>query len=162
MNVNFYKFTFVSSERLTTDDLMLHVIDAQGYWVVKPSGKERKGFMLNVNYRDVMDAIDAVIPFQGGGDYKKSAEVMRKMMFSVILTRHLSEAVKLKRVAQLLNVSSHALIVHYRKQHDKKLSSTCLDDTSYRNGFYVALDMLCFQSDKNKQRIDNLLAGCVI
>lgn len=118
--------------------------------------------MLNVNYRDVIDAIDAVVPYQGTGDIKKSAEVMRKMMISVILTRHLSDAVKLKRVAYLLNVSSHALIVHYRKQHDKKLSSNSIDDIPYRNGFYVALDMLCFQSDKNKQRIDNLLAGCVI
>ena len=145
--------------RLSIDDLMLQIIDAQGHWVVKPSGKERKGFMLNVNYRDVMDAIDAVMPHHTNGDYKKSIDVMRKMMISVILTRHLSETVKLKRVAQLLNVSSHALIVHYRRQHDKRLSSSNLDDSIYQKGFYVAIDMLCYQSEKNKQRIDNLLSG---
>ena len=70
---------------MNTEELLLHLIDTQGCWQVRPDGTNRKGFMLNVNYRDVMDAIDAVIPFQGGADYKKSAEVMRKMMISVIL-----------------------------------------------------------------------------
>jgi hypothetical protein len=115
--------------------------------------------MLNVNYRDVVDAINTVVPYSDDGTYKKGVKVSRKMMMSVILTRHLSESVKLKTVAHLLNVSSHALIVHYRKQHDKKMASKKYEDSDYQRWFHVILDMLSFQNDKNKQRIDNLLSG---
>jgi hypothetical protein len=144
---------------MNTDELLLHLIDTQGCWQIRPDGSNRKGFMLNVNYRDVVDAINTVVPYSEDGTYKKGVKVSRKMMMSIILTRHLSETAKLKTVAHLLNVSSHALIVHYRKQHDKKMSSRSHDDADYQKSFHVILDMLSYQNDKNKQRIDNLLSG---
>jgi hypothetical protein len=144
---------------MSTDELTIYIIDNYGHCAIKPDGSPKKGFMLNVNYRDVIDAIDAILPFKDDGSYKKCIEVQRKTIMSVILTRHVSSKLLLKRVAYLLNVSSHALIVHYRRQHDKKMQSIKLEDRDYQRSFAVVIDTLSFQSDKNKQRIDNLLSG---
>lgn len=144
---------------MSIEDLTLYIIDNQGHWGIKPDGSARKGFMLNVNYRDVVDAVDSVVPYRDDGTYKKSVKVQRKIMMSVILTRHISDKLLLRRVAHLLNMSSHALVVHYRKQHEKKMASLKIEDRDYQRQFSVIIDMLSFQSEKNKQRIDNLLSG---
>ena len=142
-------------ERTTVDDILMYIIENSATSLYKPNGSERIGFMLNVSYRDIIDTINGIIP----EDNTKAVDVSRKMMIAVILTRHVSEPVKLKRVAFTLGVSSHALIVHYRKEHDKRIGSNKIDYLEYKRAFQVIIETLSYISTKNKQRIDNFLKG---